>query len=953
MSAYSHSATSAAAACIFENAGGSSISFTLFSKDKGILTKRMKLADGRLEKDASECRMNAGQAETITLAPAQFGTFLQGLKSHQAIAHGICGHSKTLIVSKAKESGATTANGLPVIARTNEHFRYSEGPGLLMLDHDKARDNAVALDDKALTAYTPDRLIEIISSFFPEIIHAAHVWACSTSSCIYNTETNEELRGKGAGFHLYLFLKNAVDAPRFLKVLGKRLFLAGYGRVEISRAGSLLERTLADLLVGSPERLDFVAGAVCDKRLEQRRPEPEYHSGGLLDTAKLPDLSTEEEAAYQEIVRQLKEKAQPTQETIKATYLEQEAEKLASSSGGAISLEQARETVRTRQSHVLADVDLLHFGHLKEPVSVALLLEHGPEFNGKSCADPLEPEYNGSRSTAKFYWNDGRNPLVHSFAHGEIKYSFSRFAKPERDDWSFAEVEEILELRPELLKWILCAALDQELSRTQKNAIAQDIIKHNSFTSLELDAVKDMIKKRLGIAKGAQEKVLHETSLAVSGGKIGAFDERTHAELASDFIKRFYPDRKQQIGAEGELWKYNAEKGIFKEIKLNKVEFSIGTAFSGDYCKRGADYKAIARLIYNHLEQPDFFAEAPYGIPTRSCFIRLADDGSIRKEPYTPEHRVRYTLHVDAAETGSPAPLFSQYLEDSFKGSGMNEQIFLLQEIMGGILTGCFSRQQKAVLLYGDGENGKSVLLELLDNMFLPEMKAAIPPEQFDNPYYLAMLAGKFVNIVGEVDKSKPLTATFKDVVGCDTPITARLPYKEPFDFKPRAAHIFSANNFPQSNDHSHGFYRRWIILSFRNVVHPDKKIQNLGAKIAVEEMPQVIAWALQGAERLAKNKHVLTSTSAHEECLNEWKNAKDSVFSFFHDEEEVERTHESSRVPHKTVYNSYTSWCYDNGFKSTGYQEFLKRSGRFIKCNVRFPGEQRSFAGLRLLRQF
>jgi phage/plasmid-associated DNA primase len=126
-----------------------------------------------------------------------------------------------------------------------------------------------------------------------------------------------------------------------------------------------------------------------------------------------------------------------------------------------------------------------------------------------------------------------------------------------------------------------------------------------------------------------------------------------------------------------------------------------------------------------------------------------------------------------------------------------------------------------------------------------------------------------------------------------------------------------------------------------------------LGAKIAVEEMPQVIAWALQGAERLAKNKHVLTSTSAHEECLNEWKNAKDSVFSFFHDEEEVERTHESSRVPHKTVYNSYTSWCYDNGFKSTGYQEFLKRSGRFIKCNVRFPGEQRSFAGLRLLRQF
>lgn len=272
---------------------------------------------------------------------------------------------------------------------------------------------------------------------------------------------------------------------------------------------------------------------------------------------------------------------------------------------------------------------------------------------------------------------------------------------------------------------------------------------------------------------------------------------------------------------------------------------------------------------------------------------------------------------------------------------------------MGGILTGCFSRQQKAVLLYGDGENGKSVLLELLESMFLPEMKAAIPPEQFDNPYYLAMLAGKNVNIVGEVDKTKPLTATFKDVIGCDTPITARLPYKEPFEFKPRAAHIFSANHFPQSNDHSHGFYRRWIILSFKNVVHPERKISNLGAKIAAEEMPQVMAWALQGAERLARNKHVLTTTSSHEICLNEWKDAKDSVFSFFHDDDHIVICEESSRVPHKEVYDVYKSWCYDNGFRQTGYQEFLKRSGRIVKSNVRFPGEQRSFAGLRIVKKF
>lgn len=93
-----------------ENTGGEQerISFTLFTKDKGILTKRMRLIDGQLEKDASECRMSKGRAETVTLAPAQFGEFLQQkLKPNQAIAHGICGHSKALIARRCRHTART------------------------------------------------------------------------------------------------------------------------------------------------------------------------------------------------------------------------------------------------------------------------------------------------------------------------------------------------------------------------------------------------------------------------------------------------------------------------------------------------------------------------------------------------------------------------------------------------------------------------------------------------------------------------------------------------------------------------------------------------------------------------------------------------------------------------------------------------------------------------------
>ncbi|MCI5212011.1 MAG: hypothetical protein D3910_25250 [Candidatus Electrothrix sp. ATG2] len=102
-------------------------------------------------------------------------------------------------------------------------------------------------------------------------------------------------------------------------------------------------------------------------------------------------------------------------------------------------MEQAQETVKARQHHILVDDDLLLFAHKKETVSVAYVLDNGPEFDNKSCADPLEPEYDGgSQSKAVFYWNEGQNPLIYSQAHGGIKYRFRRYGAEEPVDYDTA-----------------------------------------------------------------------------------------------------------------------------------------------------------------------------------------------------------------------------------------------------------------------------------------------------------------------------------------------------------------------------------------------------------------------------------------------------------------------------------------------------------------------------------
>ncbi|MCI5158166.1 MAG: hypothetical protein D3906_06935, partial [Candidatus Electrothrix sp. AUS1_2] len=188
------------------------IFFTKAIKDNGNLTKNINLVNGSITRDASECRMSTGIAQTGCMNPEQFASWLPKIKSNQALIHGVSVFKKARILSKDQlkikfgENPQKDENGLPIISRTKDFFQYPDGPGLLMLDHDKVRENAVALDpDKALKGYTPEELITIIADCLPAIKETAQVSNLSTSSCIYNADTGEELRGKSAGFHLYLF----------------------------------------------------------------------------------------------------------------------------------------------------------------------------------------------------------------------------------------------------------------------------------------------------------------------------------------------------------------------------------------------------------------------------------------------------------------------------------------------------------------------------------------------------------------------------------------------------------------------------------------------------------------------------------------------------------------------------------------------------------------------------
>ena len=66
-------------------------------------------------------------------------------------------------------------------------------------------------------------------------------------------------------------------------------------------------------MVFSPERLDYVAGAIIDKSAPffQERPMPELHPGIVLALDAFPDVTAEERADYARLVAEAQDRLAP------------------------------------------------------------------------------------------------------------------------------------------------------------------------------------------------------------------------------------------------------------------------------------------------------------------------------------------------------------------------------------------------------------------------------------------------------------------------------------------------------------------------------------------------------------------------------------------------------------------------------------------------------------------
>ena len=258
------------------------------------LSKTIRSGPNGLEKLAGGKLVRGFVKREAFLDLEGFSKFISGLNGANALAYGIPKHEEARVLSRA-EAGSEKGGDLPVIHRTRENFSWPQGEGVFMLDHDVRKDRSVIL--------TQEELLAAITKACPDLSSAPMLLTHSASSHIY--EDGKLIQGQ-AGMRVYIRVKDATDIPRAGAALYKRLWLAGFGFIEIGQSGAMYERSLIDASVWTPERLDFAGGANCEPPYSQCRPDHvllnEDFDADAFNTRLIKDLTAQEEKRYKNLV---------------------------------------------------------------------------------------------------------------------------------------------------------------------------------------------------------------------------------------------------------------------------------------------------------------------------------------------------------------------------------------------------------------------------------------------------------------------------------------------------------------------------------------------------------------------------------------------------------------------------------------------------------------------------
>lgn len=286
--------------------------------------------------------------------------------------------------------------------------------------------------------------------------------------------------------------------------------------------------------------------------------------------------------------------------------------------------------------------------------------------------------------------------------------------------------------------------------------------------------------------------------------------------------------------------------------------------------------------------------------------------------PWDPQVKTTISFDIDY-DPHATCPRFEQYMKDWLPEESVR---MVVQEYLGYCLIPN-TNYRKALFLYGKGKNGKSMLIEFLQEFF-GEHSATLSYDGLFSRFGPSQLKDKLVNIFDDTTVSfTKETSIAKNLIAGGS-ISAEYKGRDMFQFQNVARLIYSSQETPRTSDNTVAWRDRWFFVKFPNQFRPSNKAKTEIQNALKEERAGIFNWMVEGLRRLMTNDDFTHSEELAITTI-EYQSQNDSVAQYIHNVCTVEPDTEK-KISINDLYKVYCIWSEHESLRTVSKKVFSQR---------------------------
>lgn len=328
------------------------------------------------------------------------------------------------------------------------------------------------------------------------------------------------------------------------------------------------------------------------------------------------------------------------------------------------------------------------------------------------------------------------------------------------------------------------------------------------------------------------------------------------------------------------------------------------------------------KLKRTNLRSQTWFNPQGY-VNFKNCVLELETGKTME---HSSEFGFRYILPYDY-DPDATCSRFDQFLDEvMLKDEDMKKVVC---QFMGYAISGIDPViGQKALILYGNGSNGKSVLLEIFKMLAGKGNYSTVSMgNDINKETGRYALSGKLFNVTEETPRDAMVDNTIFKALVSGGEVQARRLYCDAFDMKNYAKIIMACNSLPANYDDTNGMYRRLLIVPFRATFTEETKDVFILDKLK-EELSGIFNIAYAGYKEFMSNRGRFARAEQIDAQLAEYKHDSHPL-SFFIEEECSLK--EGGFTSSMVLYTRYKSFSDMTGMKPMDIRYFSKLMASYL----------------------